>query len=123
MLEIPELSISPEKVCAIIAMVRQFEVKVAPSLPSPGSDGSDDGMRSVLEDSSDDAVRAELMSFIRDLNVDEEIDLVALAWLGRGDGDLETWADLRAEAAGAHNDRTGEYLLGMPLLASYLEEA
>lgn len=53
---------------------------------------------------------------------DEQIDLVALAWLGRGDGALDDWADLRAEAARAHNNRTAAYLLGMPLLGDYLEE-
>ena len=123
MAELPELSISPEKVCSIIAMARQFEAKVAPDVPDPGSNASDDGMRGVLEDRPDDAVRAELVSFIRDLNIDEEVDLVTLAWLGRGDGDLGSWGELRSEAAGAHNNRTAEYLLGMPLLASYLEDA
>ncbi len=43
-------------------------------------------MRSVLENRKDDPVRAELVSFIHDLNEDEQIDLVALSWLGRGDG-------------------------------------
>ena len=123
MAELPDFSISPEKVCAIIAMARQFEAKVAPDVPDLGSNASDDGMRGVLEDRPDDAVRAELVSCIHDLNVDEEVDLVSLAWLGRGDGDLDNWDDLRAQAARAHNNRTAEYLLGMPLLASYLEDA
>ncbi|TPV99409.1 MAG: hypothetical protein USCAAHI_01149 [Beijerinckiaceae bacterium] len=30
---------------------------------------------------------------------------------------------MRAEAARAHNKRTAAYLLGIPLLADYLEEA
>jgi len=57
------------------------------------------------------------------LNEDEQIDLVALAWLGRGDGTIDDWAELRAEAARAHNKRTAAYLLGMPLLADHLDEA
>jgi hypothetical protein len=57
------------------------------------------------------------------LNEDEQVDLVALAWLGRGDGEIEDWSELRAEAARAHNKRTARYLLGMPMLADYLEEA
>ncbi|MCA6106759.1 DUF3775 domain-containing protein [Bradyrhizobium sp. CNPSo 4026] len=64
-----------------------------------------------------------MTAIIRGLNVDEQIDLVALAWLGRGDGELDEWDDLRAEATHAHNKRTAEYLLGMPLLGDYLEEA
>ena len=91
--------------------------------PDPGSNATDDGMLSVLEDHTDDPVRSELIAMIRGLNEDEQIDLVALAWLGRGDGDLDDWQDLLAEAARAHNKRTAEYLLGMLLLGDYLEEA
>jgi len=47
---------------------------------------------------------------------------VTLAWLGRGDGGIDEWDDLRAEAARVHNRRTASYLLGIPLLSDYLEE-
>ncbi len=119
----PELSISPEKAFAILAKARQFDAKDTVTDPDPASNASDDMMLSVLEDHADDPVRGELVSIIRGLNEDEQIDLVALAWLGRGDGDLDDWDDLRSEAARAHNSRTAEYLLGMPILADYLEEA
>jgi hypothetical protein len=120
---LPNLSISPEKAFFIVAKARQFDVKDGLTDPGSGSNASDDGMRSVLEDRADDPVRAELVSFIHDLNEDEQIDLVALTWLGRGDGDIENWEELRAEAARAHNKRTATYLLGMPMLADHLEEA
>ncbi|MGY3616818.1 DUF3775 domain-containing protein [Bradyrhizobium sp. USDA 10063] len=122
MSKIPQLAISSAKVAAILAKARQFDVKDAVTDPKPGSNPSDDAMLSVLEDHRDDPVRGELTAVIRGLNEDEQIDLVALAWLGRGDGDLDEWDDLRAEAAHAHNRRTAEYLLGMPLLGDYLEE-
>jgi hypothetical protein len=67
--------------------------------------------------------RSELFGFIRDLNVDEQVDLVALMWLGRGDGDLDSWKDLHRVAARAHNNRTARYLIETPMLADYLEEA
>ena len=123
MSEIPDLAISAAKVAAILTKARQFDVKDMVTEPYPGSNASDDAMVSVLEDHADDPVRAELMAMIRGLNEDEQIDLVALAWLGRGDGDLDDWSDIRAEASRAHNRRTAEYLLGMPLLGDYLEEA
>jgi len=57
------------------------------------------------------------------LTEDEQIDLVALTWLGRGDGTLDDCDDLRAEAERAHNKRTASYLLWMPLLPNHLEDA
>ena len=123
MSEIPDLAISPEKVAAIIAKARQFDVKDVVTDPDSGSNASDDAMLSVLEDHPSDPSRAELAAMIRGLNEDEQIDLVALAWLGRGDGDIDDWQDIRREADRAHNRRTARYLIGMPLLSDYLEEA
>ena len=77
----------------------------------------------VLEDHPDDPVMQELTEFIGALSEDEQIDLVALAWLGRGDGTIDDWDDIRREAARAHNKRTASYLLGMPLLPNHLEDA
>jgi hypothetical protein len=101
---------------------RQFDAKDGVTDPEPGSNASDDGMRSVLGDRKDDPVLTELTNFIHDLNADEQIDLVALTWLGRGDGEIENWDELHAEAARAHNKRTAAYLLGKPMLADHLEE-
>lgn len=119
----PDLSISPEKLCFIIAKAREFDVKDVVTDPGDSSNATDDAMLSVLEDHPDDPVMQELIGFIRALTEDEQIDLVALTWLGRGDGTIDDWADLRAEASRAHNKRTASYLLGMPLLSNHLEDA
>jgi hypothetical protein len=52
-------------------------------------------MMSVLEDHADDPVVAELRGFVVALTEDEQVDLAALAWLGRGDGTLEDWGGAR----------------------------
>jgi hypothetical protein len=101
---------------------REFDVKDVVSNPDEGSNASDDAMVSVLEDRADDPVGQELRGFIGALTLDEQVDLVTLTWLGRGDGGIEDWDQLRAEALSAHNRRTSSYLLGIPLLADYLEE-
>ncbi|MGO9485059.1 MAG: DUF3775 domain-containing protein [Rhodomicrobium sp.] len=119
------LTISPEQVCFVIVKAREFDVKDANSGLESGSNASDDRMISVLEDSAEDPVQQELASFIENMTEDEQIDLVALAWLGRDDNTLEDWPSIREEAAGSHRSRTGStarYLLGMPLLSDYLEE-
>ena len=120
---LPALSISPEKICFIVMKAREFDVKDVVTDPDDGSNASDDGMISVLEDHRDDPVLQELRGFIGALTEDEQIDLVAMAWLGRGDGDIGDWDALRAEAARAHNNRTASYLLGMPQLSDFLEDA
>lgn len=48
--------------------------------------------------------------------------LVALAWVGRGTYDAGDFAGALKEAGRAHNRRTAEYLLGLPMLGDYLEE-
>ena len=117
--KVPNLSISPEKVFFIVSKAHQFEMEA--SEPDLISDLEDDdaGEGRVGRDTD----LTELSGFISDLNVDEQIDLVALMWLGRGDGDLDSFRDLRNEAADAHNNRTAAYVLGTPMFADYLEEA
>jgi hypothetical protein len=110
MITTPSLSISPEKVCFFIAKAHEFDV--ADEVVDPDSGAS------VV----DDATFQELTAFINGLTEDEQIDLVALTWLGRGDGTISDWNDLRAEAARLHNNRTAAYLLAKPMLGDHLEE-
>jgi hypothetical protein len=124
--DVPALAIPLEKVCWIIIKAREFDVKDAPMDPDPGSNPSDDNMVSVLEDRADDPVEQELRSFIASLSEDEQIDLVALAWLGRDDNTLADWPSVREEATRAHDNHrqhTASYLLGEPLVSDFLEEA
>jgi hypothetical protein len=118
----PDLSISPDKVCFIVVKARDFDAKDVVTDPDDSSNATDDAMLAVLEDHKDDPVVQEISAAIFGMSEDEQIDLVALAWLGRGDGTLADWDELRAEAARAHNKRTAAYLLGMPLLPDHLEE-
>jgi len=116
------LTISPEKVCFIIIKAREFDAKDEVTEPDPGSNPSDDKETAILEDHQDDPVVEEITTLINSLSEDEQIDLVALAWLGRDDYSASDWPTVREEAAAAHNQRTAEYLLGMPLVGDFLEE-
>lgn len=120
--ETSELGINPDKVRQVISEARMFDVKEGASDPDSGSNATDDDMRDVLEVSKDDASFQELVEFIRSLDEEEQIALVALAWVGRGTYGPDEWQDALGEAARAHNSRTAEYLTGLPLLGDYLEE-
>jgi hypothetical protein len=114
------LEISPAKVGFVIIKAREIAAKVA-----AWDDGatSDHDAESILEDFSDDATQAELKEFIRDLNEDEQVSLVALAWIGRGSFGPEELEEALTTARSERTNRTADYLLGMPLLSDYLEEA
>lgn len=124
----PELAISAEKVAFIIEKAREFDVKEADSDPDSGSNANDDDMVDVLEDNGSDPVVNELGSFIVAMNEDEQIDLVTLTWLGRGDGTIDDWNDLRTRAVEARAEyrsprrETAHYLLGEPMLGDLLAD-
>ena len=116
------LSIDPEKVERIIWGARAFDTKEAESDPDSGSNGADDAMVDILEDTEEDSIGEQLAEVIRGLDEDEQVDLVALAWVGRGTYSIAEWDEARQQASEAHNGRTAEYLLSLPMLGDYLEE-
>jgi hypothetical protein len=111
------LTIPLQTVGWIIVKGREFDVKTADV-----SDGDDqDGAAEVLLDRGGDPTASELTSWIDDLTNTQAAELVALMWLGRGDGDAEEFPALVEQARRARSGRTSAYLLGEPLLADYLE--
>jgi uncharacterized protein YbaA (DUF1428 family) len=120
--KLPDLGVNPDKVCHVIAKARVFDAKEEVSDPDSGSNAADDGMTDILEDNPDDATYEELIEFIRAMDEEEQVALVALAWVGRGTYDAKEWKDALKEARAQHNQRTAEYLTGLPLLGDYLEE-
>jgi len=116
----PELQIAPEKVGWLVLKARAYDAKVATAI-EPGDEEEDDEEQFV-ENSANDPDVAEIIGFIRALNEDEESDLVALAWVGRGTFDAADWEEARRTAREERTTRTEQYLLGMPMLADYLAE-
>jgi hypothetical protein len=118
----PELTISPEKVSFLIEKAREFDVKEEAVDLDSGSNAADDEMIDVLEDNGRDPVVREITGFIDALSEDEQVDLVALMRLGRGDATIEEWTELRREAARGRTRHTASYLLGEPMLGDLLAE-
>lgn len=116
------IDINPETVCHIIDKAREFHAKEAVSIPEPPTSPADDWARQVLADHIDDLTYSEVRYNVRDLEPDQQICLVALMWLGRGDFTLEEWSDALEQARAAFTSRTAEYLISTPLVADYLEE-
>lgn len=126
------LQLNPDIVCEIIFKARQFQAKDPISMPGDEpttlsntgtpSNPTDDDALETLADTPDDLTYQEVQLAIKDLEPDQQIELVALMWLGRGDFELEEWETCRAEAEDGWTPRTAEYLLGTPMVADYLRE-
>ena len=116
------LAIPLERLGFIIAKAREFDAEV-PAEPDAvaGSDPADDDEREVLLDTPDNPTEEELRDAIDSLGPAERQELLALMWLGRGDYDAETWPEALRQAGETDANLT-DYLVGTPLLASYLEE-
>lgn len=63
----------------------------------------------------------ELTNFINNMNDDDQAQLVALAWIGRGAFEPEDFAEALATAYAEKTTPTAQYLQGMPHLAENLE--
>jgi Protein of unknown function (DUF3775) len=113
------LEISPTKVGFVILKAREYGAKVG-AWDEGGT--SDHDAESILEDFADDSTLTELKEFIHDLNEDEQVNLVALVWIGRGSFGPEELDEALDTARAERTNRTADYLLGMPLLSDYLEE-
>ena len=76
----------------------------------------------VTADFGGDPYYQELKTTIDDLEPDQQVSLVALMWLGRGDFSMPEWHDALRNAGESWTDHTADYLIGTSLLADYLEE-
>jgi len=115
-----ELSISLENVCRIIIRAREYEAQVPAVDPDDASNPTDDADLEVLEDENNSAVEEELRAIIDDLAEDEQIELIALAWVGRGTYDAAEWDEAIETATDEARD-AADYLLEIPMLSNFLE--
>ncbi|MFN4087888.1 MAG: DUF3775 domain-containing protein [Alphaproteobacteria bacterium] len=116
------LQMATDKVCWIVVKARAFDATEGIVEEDYGGNPIDEGFREVLADQPDDPTRQELVDFIEALNEDEQAELVALTWLGRGDYAAGEWPEALGAARERHTGSTAAYLLGIPILADYLEE-
>ncbi len=117
------LEIAPEKVAHVIIKAREYAAKVGPWNADIDEGDAAEDPGAILEDFAGDPTLDEFTGFIDALNDDEQAHLVALAWIGRGTFEPD---ELDEAVETARRERTGStaaYLIGMPLLSDFLEDA
>jgi hypothetical protein len=98
---VDSLNVDLETVCFIIFKAREFDAQEEALDEDPGSNPSDDGFREILASHADDQTYDEVKSLIDSLD----------------------WEEAMTTARERHNNRTAEYLLGIPLLPDLLQNA
>lgn len=116
------LDINPEIVCFIIDKAHEFHAKEEVSIPEVPNSPTDDWALQVLADHQDDLTYKELHALLTDLEPDQQHQLLALMWLGRGDYMVDEWGEALGDAEGVYSDYMMENLIATPLLADYLIE-
>lgn len=116
------LEIAPEKVAHVIIKAREYDAKVGAWNESQEEGDAEEDPGAILEGFANDPTRAELAGFIDALNDDEQAHLVALAWIGRGTFEPEELDEAVETAISEKANSTARYLLGIPMLADFLEE-
>src|SRR5262249_37118154 len=115
-----ELSIDPDYLRHLIVKVRSFMAKEETDLPDDGSNPIDAAMPTdAMTNGEGDLSRVEVSEEIQGLTPRQRAELVALMWLGRGDGEPEEWDDLVARAFERREVPTENYLMDHPLLAEH----
>ena len=116
------LNIDTETVYFLILQAREFDDKDAPGEPDPENSPAEEALEEAMHYYADDPGAQQIKDTIDGLNDDEQAELVALTWLGRGDFTAAEWAEGVRTARERRSNPTSEYLLGTPLLGDYLEE-
>lgn len=117
------LDLNPDTVCFLVDKAHEFHAQEQVVIPDvPGSPTEDWALQALASHAGDPTFQ-EFKATVDDLEPDQQHQLVALLWLGRGDYDVAEWDEAVTEARRLSNRRTAEYLIAHPLLADYLEEA
>ena len=117
-----ELTLHPEFLRTLILKLRSLMAQEEFVSPDSGSNPSDDEGPATLQDSPDNLIRSEIEAEIEDLEPDQQAELVALMWIGRGDMEPEEWEEALELAIDRHEGETAAYLLAHPHVADYLDE-
>lgn len=116
------LNINSETICFIITKAREFQAKEEIVIPEVPLSPSENWAMQILADHGDDPCAREVTETVKDLEPDQQAELVALMWLGRGDYDLSEWDTAVKDATESMDDITdpGSYLLTHPMVADFL---
>ncbi len=106
----------------LIDKAHEFQAKEDVVIPETPLSPSEDWALQILANHKDDHCYQEFCNAVNELEPDQQLALVALMWVGRGDYSKEEWAEALRDAAEQHTISTAQYLITTPLVADFLQE-
>lgn len=116
------LDVSSDTVGRLIELAREFHAQEAVVIPDEPDRPADDWPTQILARHGEDLTLEEFRAIVADLEPDQQQQVVALLWLGRGDFDLDEWEEALARAGDEWTPFTADYLIAHPMLSDYLTE-
>lgn len=116
-----ELTLNPKFLQNLILRTRALMAEDAAASDDEGN-YVDEKDPSVPGYEAADYTLAEIATEIEDLEPDQQAELVALMWIGRGDLEPDEWEQALALAIERREGRTSDYLLSNPLLPEHWDE-
>ena len=128
------LTVNADVVCRLIDLSHIFHGQEGLAIPDEMDNEVLDSSAAIADSPADDAPRQmaaghgdntafqEFKSIIDEMDRDQQLEVVGLLWLGRGDYTLEEWDSVIEQARDQWTPDTAEYLMDHPLLAAYLQE-
>jgi len=119
------MQLAQETICGLILQLRQHSAKESRVAPEPATHPGDtqgEGIidTEVLQDGAGDDIGAVVSSEIGAMDEEQQRELLALFWIGRGEFTGEEFEIAKSEAADRVADDLDKTLLAEPLLADHL---
>lgn len=118
------LQISSDIVCELILKIREFHAKEGVTITEADLDipAEETDPLQILADHQNDLTVKEIVSTISDLEPDQQVDLLALMYLGRGDYNAEEWDEAIQEAKINWRPNLVKTFLENPQVSDFWEE-
>lgn len=115
-----ELNIPSDHMRELLDRLRAVMGREGEVTPDLGGNASDDEGPATLQETPGDLQLDELTRELAALDTDQQHELVALMWVGRGDFEADEWDEAVALAAERHDGPTARYLLSHPRVADQI---
>lgn len=114
------IDVSTETVQRLVALAREIHTQDSSGPSEDAVNPTGDLAVQMIAGQPRDMCAGEFRCIIEDLEPDQQQQVVALMWLGRGDFSAEEWQEVTELAEQRWSEETADYLLAHPMLSEEL---